>query len=253
MTKEDIAAYLTAAAWADGPISETESRLVENLLYGLGHERDEAHDRLRLWQYKAPAAPDLASLRDREQAIALLRALLVLSYSDGHFGIEELPYLSKILDKFKVSTEELVQLRLQGRYYLDPEAAALEIPEEYVVGGDWDQVAEAARQERTLMRAEAERRIREELSSATMATLLLILYRGRSYDLKDAEAEFEKRRGDLIERHGARHDEALLQAQIGLLTLAKWDRLYAERCAACGLEAPGLKGSLCPRCKEDYQ
>lgn len=252
MTHDDVAAYLAAAAWADGPITEGESRLVENLLYGLGHDRDEAQEQLAAWRQRAPGAPDLGSLVDRAQAVALLRALLVLSYSDGHFGIEELPFLSKILDKFKVSSAELQQLRLQARYYLDPEAPAVELPEAYILEGDWEKVSEAAAAERALMRKDAERRIREELKTATEESLLLILYRGRSYDVAEARAEFEKRRGDLLERHGACHDDGLLQAQILLLSLGKWDRLYSERCVACGLTAPARKGSLCPRCMEDY-
>jgi hypothetical protein len=252
MKDEDIAAYLTAAAWADGPISDGERDLVENLLFSLGLERDQAKELLRGWEFKAPIPPDLAGLKDRAQGMALLRALLVLSYSDGHFGIEELPYLTKVLDKFKVPTEELVQLRLQAQYYLDPEGLIIVNQPALVEAGRWDDVETDARDAKARLRVAAERKIREELKSANHESLLVMLYRGRSFDCNEARAEFEKRRADLIERHGAMPDDSLLQAQIALASMAKWDRLYADRCASCGLAAPGRKGSLCPRCNEDY-
>lgn len=252
MRNEDVAAYVAAAAWADGPISDDERALVENLLFSLGLERREAAELLRGWEFKAPAPPDLSSLTDRAQGIALLRALLVLSYSDGHFSMDELPYLTKILDKFKVSTDELNQLRLQAQYYLEPEAPPIEVSRPLVDAGRWDAVEAQARESRAELRSATERKIRQELSTASLDSLLVMLYRGRAFDLNEATLEFEKRRGDLIERHGAMHDDRLLQTQIALVTLAKWDRLYADRCASCGLAAPGRKGSLCPRCSEDY-
>lgn len=252
MNNTELAAYLAAAAWADGPMSDSEGDLVENLLYSLGLERAEATELLKEWEFKAPPAPDLASLQEREQGTALLRALLVLSYSDGHFGIEELPYLTKVLDKFKISTSELVQLRLQAQYYLDPEGPIIDSPPQLIEQGRWPEVEQAARESRSRLRAACERKIREELKTASEDSLLVMLYRGRSFDRQEAAAEFEKRRADLAERHGALSDPELLQAQIALVTMAKWDRLYADRCASCGLAAPGRRGSLCPRCNEDY-
>lgn len=252
MNNTELAAYLAAAAWADGPMSDTEGDLVENLLYSLGLERAEATELLKAWEFKAPPPPDLGNLKERSQGVALLRALLVLSYSDGHFGIEELPYLTKVLDKFKISTEELVQLRLQAQYYLDPEAPIIMSPQALVEAGRWEEVEVAAREARTQLRASCEAKIRQELKTASEDSLLVMLYRGRSFDPLEARAEFEKRRADLMERHGAKPDSELLQAQIALVTMAKWDRLYSERCASCGLAAPGRRGSVCPRCSEDY-
>jgi uncharacterized tellurite resistance protein B-like protein len=253
MEDEHIAAYLAAAAWADGPISDSERALVENLLFNLGLERGEAAELLKQWEFKAPTPPDLSTLTDRAQGIALLRALLVVSYSDGHFGMEELPYLTKVLDKFKVSSEELMQLRLQAQYYLDPEAPNIEVTMDLVQAERWPEVEAQAREERARLRAALEHKMREELMSASLDSLLVMLYRGRSFDVEEARTEFEKRRGDLIERHGAMHDDGLLRAQIMLATLARWDRLYADGCRSCGLAAPGRKGSLCPSCSEDYQ
>jgi hypothetical protein len=253
MRDEDVAAYLTAAAWADGPISDGERDLVENLLFGLGLERQEARDLLKEWEFKAPAPPDLVSLQDRGQAVALLRALLILSYFDGHFGVDELPYLTKILDKFKISTEEVVQLRLQAHFYLDPEAPDVEVDHGLIEAGLWEQVETVARATKARLRGATEQKVREELKGASHDSLLVTLYRGRCFDRQEATAEFDKRREDLIERHGSMPDDSLLQAQITLATLAKWDRLYAERCASCQLAAPGRKGSLCPRCHEDYR
>ena len=252
MKNFELAAYLSAAAWADGPVTASEQTLVENLLFSLGLERDEAKEFLKAWEFKAPDSPDISGLTERAQAIGLLRALLILSYSDGHFGIEELPYLSKILDKFKVTSVELSQLRLQARYYLDPEAHNIESDPSLIEAGRWEEVEASAQSAKTRLRDEASRRIAEELQSADDASLLLSLYRGRDFDLEQAKAEFEKRRGDLIERHGPKYDSGLLQAQVLLTTMAKWDRLYADRCAGCGLKAPGRKGDLCPRCGEDY-
>lgn len=252
MKDDDIAAYLTAAAWADGPISDTEQDLVGNLLFSLGLEREQARELLESWEFKAPSPPDLASLTDRQQAIALLRALLVLSYSDGHFGLEELPYLTKVLDKFKVSTEELVQLRLQAHYYLDPEAEAIPIPEDLIEAGRWEEIEALAKATKDELRRACERKIREELHTASEDSLLLMLYRGRSFDVAEARTEFEKRRAALVERHGDVSDTELLQSQLVVMTLAKWERLYAERCASCELGAPGRKATLCPRCNEDY-
>ena len=252
MTDQDTAAYLAAAAWADGPMTDGESALLENLLFSLGLERDAAREKLSSWAYKAPEPPDLSTLQDRTRGIAVLRALLVLSYSDGHFGIEELPYLTKILDKFKVPTEELVQLRLQAQLYLDPEALDVELDPTLTAAGNWEAVEESARAVRVQLRQQTEAKIREQLKEATLDSLLVSLYRGRAFDLAEAKAEFEKRRGDLIERHGSMHDDGLLRAQLLLFTMARWDRLYAERCAACGLAAPGRKGAMCPRCSEDY-
>ena len=252
MKNDELAAYLAAAAWADGPMSDSEGDLVENLLFGLGLERAEAAEHLKAWEFKAPPAPGLSNLTDRAQGISLLRALLVLSYSDGHFGIEELPYLTKVLDKFKVSTEELVQLRLQAQYYLDPEGPGLEYPQGLVEAGNWEGLEDAAREARARIRVACERKICEELKTASDDSLLVMLYRGRSFDLAEARAEFEKRRLDLIERHGAMHDNNLLQTQVALVTMAKWDRLYVDRCTSCGLAAPGRRGTVCPRCSEDY-
>lgn len=253
MNNSELAAYLSAAAWADGPVTDSEQNLVENLLFSLGLERDEAKGLLKQWEFKAPESPDLSALSDRGQGIGLLRALLILSYSDGHFGIEELPYLSKILDRFKVSSEELMQLRLQARYYLDPETHNVEIDPVLVEGGRWTEVESSAQAVKTRLREEARRRIADELMMADETTLLLSLYRGRDFDPDYARAEFEKRREDLIERHGPKYDSQLLQAQILVMTMAKWDRLYADRCAGCGLNAPGRKGDLCPRCGEEYR
>ncbi len=252
MNHTDLAGYLSAAAWADGPVTDGEQALLENLLFSLGVERDEARALLKAWEFKAPEAPSLTTLSERAQGIALLRALLILSYSDGHFGIEELPYLSKILDRFKVSSEELLQLRLQAQYYLDPEALNVEIDPTLVDANDWEQVETTAKAAKVRLREEAGVKIATELTEADESSLLLILYRGRDFNLAFARAEFEKRRDDLIERHGPKYDSGLLQAQVGLATLAKWDRLYAERCSHCGLAAPGRKGDLCPKCGEDY-
>ncbi len=252
MNHTDLAAYLSAAAWADGPVTDNEQTLVENLLFSMGMERDEAQTVLKTWEFKAPEAPSLATLTDRTQGIALLRSLLILSYSDGHFGIEELPYLSKILDRFKVSSEELVQLRIQAQFYLDPETYVVENDQALVESGAWEQLERLAQAQKVKLREEAGQRVASELTQADETTLLLILYRGRDFDLDTARAEFEKRRDDLIERHGPKYDSGLLQAQVCLTTLAKWDRLYADRCQSCNLTAPGRKGDLCPRCGEDY-
>lgn len=253
MTNHDLAAYLTAAAWADGPITDSERCLVENLLFNLGLERGEANDLLDNWEFKAPSPPSLQSLSDRSQAVALLRALLVVSYSDGHFGMEELPYLTKILDRFKVSTEEMRQLRLQAQYYLDPSSDPVAVPEDLIAGQRWDELAEFARQHQARLRQLQEAKIRQELQAAQRDSLLVMLYRGRSFDIAEAAAEFAKRQEDLRERHGPLPDNELLQAQLTLMTLAKWDRLYAERCSNCQLAAPGRKGDPCPRCQEDYR
>lgn len=252
MKDDELAAYLTAAAWADGPISDDERALVETLLFHLGLEREQASDLLEEWEFKAPPAPDLFSLTDRAQAIALLRALLVLSYCDGHFGMDELPYLTKVLDKFKVTSDELSQLRLQAQFYLDPEAEIIVSDPGLVQAGRWDEVEKAAVRNKTELRVAAEQKVAQDLQAANQDSLLLTLYRGRSFDPAEARSEFEKRRSDFAERHGALPDDELLRRQIALVTMAKWDRLYAERCASCGLGAPGRKGSLCPRCNEDY-
>ena len=253
MNNSEMAAYLSAAAWADGPVTDSEQALLENLLFSLGVERDEAKELLKQWEFKAPGSPDLSKLTDRAQGVSLLRALLILSYSDNHFGIEELPYLSKILDRFKISSDELVQLRIQAHYYLDPEAHNIPIDQALVNGARWAEVEASAVASKERLREEARDRISEELKSADDTTLLLSLYRGRDFNPEEAKVEFEKRRDDLLERHGPKYDSQLLQAQILVTTLAKWERLYADRCASCALNAPGRKGDLCPRCGEEYR
>ncbi len=252
MNDKDLTSYLAAAAWADGPITGAEQDLAENLLFGLGLERDDAECHFEEWKFKAPPAPDLTSLTDRDQALALLRALLTLSYSDGHFGLEELPYLTRILDKFKVTSEELKQLRLQACYYLDPDAQMVNVPSELVEAGRWDDVEQAASQAKSELRAETENKIRKDLLAASFETLQLVLHRGRSYDLAEAGAEFARRRESMLERFGAMTDEQLLQAQIMLIATAKWERQYQLSCSECDLAAVGRRGDVCPRCGEDY-
>ena len=118
MELQEVVNYLAAAAAADAPIDGRERDLMDHLLQDFGATHSEASKLISALPDPFNLKPTIETLESRDIGLKLLRALLVISYCDGTFDAEELPFLEPLVDKFQVRAEELKRLKQQALYLL---------------------------------------------------------------------------------------------------------------------------------------
>lgn len=248
MDPHQLTAILCTTAWADGPPNPKERMLIADLLFALGLDREEANHQLEQWELSKLAPEPLGPSLNRQVVLDLLRAQLAIAYSDETFSLDELPHLRRTLDAYQVSSQELTELRLQARSFLPPLATTIVVDPGFITSQNWPQVESAAQQNYNIKRDHFLTQTHEDLKDASDDTLLVMLYRGRSFDRDLALQEFAQRREALILRHGALPDRELLLTQLKLYLTASWERAYSPQCGSCQLQAPQLKNTTCYRC-----
>ena len=102
MELQEVVNYLAAAAAADAPIDGRERDLMDHLLQDFGATHSEASKLISALPDPFNLKPTIETLESRDIGLKLLRALLVISYCDGTFDAEELPFLELLVDKFQV-------------------------------------------------------------------------------------------------------------------------------------------------------
>lgn len=252
MDLKELVHYLGAVAASDGPIDGREKDLMRHLLRDFGASFQEAADLVASLPEPFPGGATLASLQDRQVALNLLRALLVISYCDGCFEREEMPYLTPIVEGFAVSGAELTRQKQQALYYLKLSPPSIPVPAELVSQGQWEAVGRAAKEAYQRLRDDYFNRFQVELKSADEETCYLAMSVGPpSFDISHTKDRFLQSNPDLshLDEEDSLHlmrDEAERQLR------SQWDSAYVDRCNFCFLEAPGKRRDLCPRCQAEY-
>lgn len=252
MDMRSIFSYLAAAALSDGPLEGKERELLRLLIRDFGSEFGETQEFLSQVEELAGTAVDLSSLSSRESAWKLLRALLVISYCDGSFDREELPYLSALVDRFGFGPQELHRAKQQALFFLRPDFPSVEVPRELIVSENWNAVAQAAQQHLGYLRKEYFHRFQSDLSTSDEETCFLAMDGGPpSFDIEHTKGRFLQSHPDYLH---ASEEEALqlVRDKAESELRKKWEATYLPRCGACFLEAPGKRRDLCPRCGREY-
>lgn len=252
MDLRTIFSYLAAAAISDGPLEGKERELLRLLIRDFGADFGQAQQWVEQAEELAREPVDLASAPSKEQAWKLLRALLVISYCDGSFDPEELPYLSAMVDRFGFSAQDLNRAKQQALYFLRPEFPAVEIPAVLIQSQNWNAVAQAAKQHLDFLRKEYFHRFQSDLSSADEEACYLAMDGGPpSFDTEHAKRRFLQNNPDFFH---ADEDEGIkiLRDRAEFELRKKWEASYLPRCGSCHLEAPGRRRDPCPRCRKEY-
>lgn len=244
--------YLAAVAASDGPIDGKERDLMKYLLQDFGADSRQAKDLVKSLSQPFTGTATLDTLQSRDVALKLLRALLVISYCDGSFDQEELPFLAPIVERFSVTGPELSRAKLQALYYLKLDAPSVVIPPELIQAEQWDAVCQLAHQQYDTFRKDFQRRFEQELKTADEETCYLAMAVGPpSFDTEHTKNRFLQSHPDFFHLE---ENEALtlLRDEAERKLRNQWDAAYTSRCNACYLEAPGKRRDLCPRCKAEY-
>ncbi len=252
MDLRTVFSYLAAAAISDGPLAGKEKELLRLLIRDFGADFSQAQQCLDQADELARIPVDLALITSREEAWKLVRALLVISYCDGSFDAEELPYLSALVDRFGFSAQELQRAKQQALYFLRPEFPPIEIPGVLIQSQNWNAVAQAAKQNLDFLRKEYFHRFQSDLSTADEEACYLAMDAGPpSFDTEHTKARFLQGNPDFFH---ADEDEALriLRDRAEFELRKKWEVSYLPHCGSCYLEAPGRRRDPCPRCQKEY-
>lgn len=248
MIDQTLANYLCAVATSDGPMDGRETDLLHRLLPDFGVDPGDA----RTLVAGSTGESTLEGIDSRDMGLALLRASLVISYCDGHFDNEELPFLTPIVDKFQVSGAELGEAKLQALYYLRLEPHSLQVPQNLIQQEQWDAVADAAQAQYRVMRGEYLNRVRADLDNAAAETCYLAMNVGPpSFDTSHSKERFQESNPDHFHMDENQAILALRDAAERSL-MARWESAYKSNCRHCNLDAPGRRRDLCPRCQGEY-
>lgn len=249
MTDQILAHYLCAVATSDAPMDGRETDLLHRLLPDFGIDPGSARELVAGYSNQAAS---LDGVESREVGLALLRAALVISYCDGTFDNEELPLLAPLVDKFKISGEELNRAKVQALYYLRLEPRSLELPAHLKEQQQWEAICEAAQAQYRVLRDEFLARVRAELNGADEETCYLALNVGPpSFDTSHARERFQESNPDHFHMDEEQAVLTLRDAAERSL-MARWESAYKTNCRHCNLEAPGRRRDLCPRCEGEY-
>lgn len=252
MELAEIVRHLAAAAAADAPIDGRERDLMRHLLrdFGATHAQSESLVDSLPQQFAAPTTT--ANLHSRSDALKLLRGLLVISYSDGTFDQEELPFLAPIVDAFSITKEELTRARLQALLYLRLEPSSIELPFDLIESEHWEAATEFAHRRYQELRQAFQSNIQRDLNVADAETCYLAMAVGApSFDTSYTKERFLQSHPDFFHSDDLQGLQMLRdEAQNQLLK--QWEAAYVSRCNFCYLEAPGKRRDLCPRCKGEY-
>lgn len=252
MDLQELTLYLGAVAAADAPIDDRERDLIRHLLKDFGAEHDVAHNMVSGLPAQIAQAPTLNSLSSRDDALKLLRALLVIAYCDGSFDREEVPYLTSIVDGFNIQAEELSRAKRQAMYFLRLSPPSVSVPQSTIDSQDWSEVERIAQQQYDLLQKTFYGRFYDDLQSADEESCYLAMAAGPpSFDCEHTRNRFLQSHPDYLHMTD---EEALklLRDEAEKRLRIQWNSSYAGRCNSCYLEAPGKRNDPCPRCGAEY-
>lgn len=252
MELNETLTYLAAAAAADAPIDGRERDLMGHLLKDFGADHSQARQMVKALPNPFTGQASLNTLESREEALKLLRALLVIAYCDGSFDKEEFPFLTPIVDKFSITGEELNSAKQQALYYLRLDPPPIKIAQELVASENWDEVCQQAHHQYEYYRQAFQKKFEEDLGTANEETCYLAMVVGPpTFDTEHAKNRFLQANPDFMHLDNAQATQMLRdEAESHLRT--QWEAAYASRCNFCYLEAPGKRRDLCPRCQGEY-
>lgn len=105
---------LANMAWADGQVSPEESALILKAVAAAGTPADEVEELASLLA-SAPAPVDLrAADLDEEGRLGVMRALLIMSFMDGHVSFAEYAQIESMQRELGISQEQLDTLRAEA-------------------------------------------------------------------------------------------------------------------------------------------
>lgn len=252
MELDELVLYLGAVAAADAPIDGREKDLMRHLLRDFGATQDQAEHLVAALPQPFQANITLNSLQSRDTALKLVRAMLVISYCDGSFDPEEVPFLLPVVDRFSVSPDELSRLKQHAFYFLRLSPPSIVIPPDLISSGNWSEVQKHAREQFELYQETYYQRFHQDLKNADEETCYLAMAFGApSFDTKPTRDRFLESHPDylLMEDGSAIH---FLRDEAEKKLRSQWESFYAGRCNSCYLEAPGKLRDPCPRCQAEY-
>ena len=248
----EIRNYLAGAAASDGPIDGKERDLLQHLLRDFGAEYGQARTMVSDITEAPTSPPSLEGLSCRETALKLLRALLVISYCDGSFDPEELPFLTAVVDRFQFSPSELHRAKQQALFFLRHDFPSIRIPQELLAQQDWDRVCQLAQQHYEFYRKEFYKKFQADLDTADEESCYLAMAVGPpTFDTEYTRERFLQSNPDYLHLDD---EEALtlLRDQAEAQLRKQWLASYVDRCNSCYLQAPGKRQDPCPRCGAEY-
>lgn len=252
MQTETIFSYLAAAALSDGPLEGKERDLLLHLIRDFGANMQQAQAMVSEVEAYAGRATNLSELESKPVAWKVLRALLVISYCDGSFDREEVPFLANLVDRFGFSASELNRAKQQALYFLRPEFPSVQFPAEAVQAQAWKRVCESAQEHVEYLRQEYFRQFQSDLAGADAETCYIAMSVGPpSFDTEHTESRFLQANPDFMH---ADDSEALqmLRDHAEFELRKRWEAAYTANCGSCFLEAPGRRRDSCPRCQREY-
>ena len=252
MNLDEMITYLGAVAASDGPINGREKDLLRHLAKDFGASHSQADELVAALPEPFQAQVTLGSLQSRETALKLLRAMLVISYSDGSFDQEEVPFLTPVVDRFSITPPELSRIKLQAMYFLRLTPPSIALPQEIVQAENWPEVERVATEQFDLYRKTFFDRFHDEIKDADAETCYLAMAAGPpTFDTEHVENRFLQSHPDFC----MLDDEAaldFLRDEAEKKMRSQWDAAYTSRCNSCYLEAPGKRRDPCPRCNAEY-
>lgn len=108
-----IVKSLVKMAWADGNISPEERSLLTKVLAEAGADPGDVSELDKLLSEGATGEPvsfDASDL-DEEKRLGVMRALLIMSFMDGHVSFAEFTQIEKMQKELGISDEQLEVLR----------------------------------------------------------------------------------------------------------------------------------------------
>lgn len=252
MELQQILDYLAGAAAADGPIDGKERDLLQHLLRDFGADYSQAKSLVDSMTKIPFKPPSLQSLSSREEALKLLRALLVIAYCDGSFDPEEVPFITPLVDQFQLSPSELNNAKQQALFFIRHDFPSIRIPPELVQSEDWDKVCQVAQQHYEFYRKEFYKKFQDDLDSADEESCYLAMAVGPpTFDTEHTRNRFLQLNPDFCHMDDA-EALSLLRDQAESQLRKQWEATYVDRCSFCYLQAPGKRRDPCPRCKGEY-
>lgn len=126
----EIVKALVEMAWADGNVSPEESSLLIQCLKEAGANPNDVDDLTSLLSRPsdnatAPSNIDASSL-DEDKRMGVMRALLIMSFMDGHVSFSEYTQIERMQQVLGISAEQLEVLRTEALAAADTLAASAE-------------------------------------------------------------------------------------------------------------------------------
>ncbi|MBI3926429.1 MAG: TerB family tellurite resistance protein [Armatimonadetes bacterium] len=106
--QKEILKSLVHMAQADGKVSDSERKLLDRMAELLGCNQEE----LARLGTESPHLDEV--MIDHQDGVDAVRALLVMSFSDGFLTFEEFDYLESVVQRLGITPEELEELRKEA-------------------------------------------------------------------------------------------------------------------------------------------